>query len=62
MPLVVMEAEMSISAAPSEVGKPAAIGLGVNTPRVPLKGATLAVCGSGLAITSSMPSSAARRR
>ena len=48
MPLVVIEAEMSISTGSPEVGKPTAIGLGVKTACVPPNGATLATAGSEL--------------
>ena len=62
MPLVVIDAEISISTSPREQGKPIAIGLGVKTACVPPKGATLADAASELARIIISPSRAARIR
>lgn len=62
MPLVVSEADISISNGVDEVGTPSAIGLGVNTARVPPNGATLCVFGSELASIITRFDSVARSR
>jgi hypothetical protein len=62
MPLVVMEALMSMRMGSPSVGMPTAIGSGVNTALRPPKGATLASAGSELAIVTIMPLSVARVR
>jgi len=58
----VSEAEMSTSTGSASVGKPIAIGFGVNTARVPPNGATLALLGSEQHSCITRPCSVARRR
>lgn len=62
MPLVVIEALVSIRIGSPSVGMPTASGSGVKTARVPPNGATLAVEGSELATVTMRPRSVARVR
>jgi hypothetical protein len=62
MPLVVMEALMSIRIGSSAVGIPSAIGSGVNSACKPPNGATLASEGSEQANSIMQPRAVARSR
>ena len=62
MPLVVIEAEMSIMIGSPPVGMAKARGFGVKRARVPPKGATVATEGSELRISTMRPSRAGASR
>ena len=62
MPLVVIDALMSIRMGSPPVGMPTAMGSGVNTALRPPNGATLASAGSELRIVTIMPAAVARGR